>query len=164
MIDNKWEQNLIWNVVLINITVCIMCHKVWQLIGNACHCQIMSNNEMPLDCGGESIKIHLSLSVIWSRETKLHFSAHAVVILFRHGRVTLEWINQSCVWWAESLSLLSLPAAGINGEWASLRQKQHKTGFPCNHIQQQGVSCASTLYISDTHVKWQLWNSWTRNN
>lgn len=107
MIDNEWEQNLVCNVILINITVCIVCHKVWQLIGNACHCQIMSNNEMPLDCGGESIQINLSLSAIWSRETKLHFSDHAVVILFRHGRVTLVWIDQSCVWWAESLSSLS---------------------------------------------------------
>lgn len=141
----------------------LCCHKVWQLIGNACHCQIMSSNEMPLDCGGESVKINLSLSVIWSRETELHFSDQRYFVRTWQGD---PGVNRS-IRFSESLSLLSLPAAGINGEWASLRQKQHKTGFPCHHIQQQGVTCASTLQISDTHIKWQhscLCNSWTRNN
>ncbi len=57
---------------------------------------LSDNNEMPLDCAGESMKINLSLSLIWSRETKLHFLHHRPCcgyFVWIHGRVTLEWID-----------------------------------------------------------------------
>lgn len=150
--DNEWEPMLICNIILY-----ITGYKVWQLIGCACNFQIMSNNEMPLDCAGESMKINLSLSLIWSRETKLHFLDHRPCcgyFVWIHGRVTLVWIDQSCVWWAEALSLsLSLPAAGINGEWASLRQKQHKHGLPPPSRPTTGCNMHQhSAYIYDTNT------------
>lgn len=146
--------------------------KVWKLTGYACHFQIVSNNEMPLYCAGESMKINLSLSLIWSRETKLHFLDHRPCcgyFVWIHGRVTLEWIDQSCVWWTEALpfSLFLLLALMVNeNHWD---KSSTNTGFPCHHVQQQGVtSCTSTLHISTTQThKWQHrcpCNSRTGNN
>ncbi len=134
---------------------------------------LSDNNEMPLDCAGESMKINLSLSLIWSRETKLHFLHHRPCcgyFVWIHGRVTLEWIDQSCVWWTEalpfSLSLFLLLALMVNElHWD---KSSTNTGFPCHHVQQQSVTCTSTQHTSTTQThKWQHRcpsNSRTGNN
>ncbi len=97
-------------------------------------------------------------------------TAHAVVILFGYmaGWPWSESINH--VFGGQKLYFLSLslPAAGINGEWASLRQKQHKHGLPLHHVQQQSVTYTSTQHTSTTQThKWQHRcpsNSRTGNN
>ncbi len=133
---------------------------------------LSDNNEMPLDCAGESMKINLSLSLIWS-ETKLHFLHHRPCcgyFVWIHGRVTLEWIDQSCVWWTEallslSLSLFLLLALMVNElHWD---KSSIKTGFPCITSNNR-VTCTSTLHTSTTQThKWQHrcpCNSRTGNN